>query len=143
MFAYLCLDHVIAAQVISGKADSILNSARTTCTASGAEFTNGTDAVKIFDFDKDGNIDLTIVDSSTFQCSNSASFFQGSGGAAIHLITSNDHKKILARSYKVITLETDEPILLLKVHGSNCNAGGGTPCWLIYSIFNGKLLTTK
>lgn len=141
----LCLyiDPAIAGQAISGKVDSILNRAQTTCTASGAAFTYGTDAVKIFDFDSDNQADLTIVDSSKFRCSYSASFFQGSGGSVIHLLTQYDHKKILARSHKIINLENDEPVILLRVHGANCNASGHASCWMIYSVFNGKILSAK
>ena len=100
-------------------------------------------AVKL-DLDLDGNIDLGILDESGSSCPEfGASYYCGSGGCSIHLITTDDYKRGLVQGWEIITTQSGERLVLMSLHGSACNEVGFITCYKVISISKGKLVYQK
>ena len=69
----------------------------------------------------------TMVDSSQFQCSTSASYWGGSGGNWLALIVEGQQIDFLAQGWQVVTWNK-VPVLMLWLGGFECGGFGVDPC---------------
>ena len=106
------------------------------------DFTLDDDAVQRFDFNSDGEDELVILDESGFSCEDSASMYCGTAGCIVHFITSADYTYGYTRGWQIVRTKSDQPIILLELHGLSCGEVGTTPCYDIISIFEGRFIGT-
>jgi hypothetical protein len=106
------------------------------------DFTLDDDAVQRFDFNSDGEDELVILDESGFSCEDSASMYCGTAGCIVHFITSADYTYGYTRGWQIVRTKSDQPIILLELHGLSCGEVGTTPCYDIISIFEGRFIVT-
>lgn len=127
-----------ASDLIQSKINSIISNAKTDCRDS---FELGEAAVKLIDLDLDGDIDLGVIDESGYSCPEfGASYYCGSGGCSIHLITANDYLQGHAQGWEIITTQFRKKQILMSLHGSACNEPGFLICHKLLSISEGKLV---
>jgi hypothetical protein len=127
-----------ASDLIQNKINSITSNAKIDC---GDSFELGEAAVKLTDLDLDGNIDLGIIDESGYSCPElGASYYCGSGGCSIHLITVDDYLQGHAQGWEIITTQFGENLILMSLHGSACDEPGFLTCYKVLSISEGKLV---
>ena len=94
-----------------------------------APLSTNEDALQDYEFKSENGLDeLVIVEEYGFECSLAASYYQGSAGAVVHLITSNDYKYGRARGVEVTTIADDIPVVLMLLHGLSCDSVGYFPC---------------
>mgnify|MGYP007055499255 CR=1 FL=1 len=98
------------------------------------------DEVVQYDFDNIGSTDLTILNELEYKCSSSASLFQGTAGAVIHLMTDVDYSYGYARHYEYIKAFNDVPTVLFHLHGTSCGEVGFVPCVSAISIYEGRFV---
>jgi hypothetical protein len=106
------------------------------------DFTLDDDAVQRFDFNSDGEDELVILDESGFSCEDSASMYCGTAGCIVHFITSADYTYGYTRGWQIVRTKSDQPIILLELHGLSCGEVGTTPCYDIISICEGRFIVT-
>jgi hypothetical protein len=104
------------------------------------DFTLDDDAVQRFDFNSDGEDELVILDESGFSCEDSASMYCGTAGCIVHFITSADYTYGYTRGWQIVRTKSDQPIILLELHGLSCGEVGTTPCYEAVSIFEGRFI---
>ena len=125
--------------LIQSKVNSIISIAKKDC---GDSFTS--EPAVHLDLDLDGNIDLGILDESGFSCPEyGVSYYCGSAGCSVHLITADHHKYGHAQGWEIITTKWGSRIVLMHLHGSACDEVGSTSCYKVYSISKGKLVYQK
>ena len=124
-------------------ADQIVIKAQQSCVSDGGQFSMSEGVLQVHEFaTSDGVEELVIVDGHGFECSVAKSYYQGSAGAKVHLITTDDHKYGHARSFEITTAANGIPVVLMLLHGASCNTAGYYPCIQAISVFDGKLWTT-
>jgi hypothetical protein len=84
-------------------------------------------AVRSLDVTGDGQPE-TLVDTALFTCTTAASLFGGSGGSMIHVIVGDVQSDYLVQGYELLNWG-GRTILLLALHGTNCNGIGADPCF--------------
>ena len=133
---------VFAEQMISvqDRLDSLLVEAHESCEYDGGVLKLSGDEVAKYDLDNDGSIDLTILNELEYKCSSSASLFQGTAGAVIHLMTDVDYSYGYARQYEYIKAFNDVPTVLFHLHGISCDEVGFVPCVSVVSIHEGRFI---
>ena len=132
----------VAEQMISvqDRLDGLLAEAHESCEDDGGVLKLSGDEVARYDFDNDGSIDLTILNELEYKCSTSASLYQGTAGAVIHLMTDMDYSYGYARHYEYIKAFNDVPTILLNLHGTSCGEAGFVPCVSAISIHEGRFV---
>lgn len=134
----------VGAETPLEKTNQIITNAKQSCVSSGGQFSTNEDALQVYDFKtSDGAEELVVVDEYGFECSLAASYYQGSAGAVVHLITPNDYKYGYARGVEVTTMADGIPVVLMFLHGVSCDAVGYYPCVQAITVFDGELLSTK
>jgi hypothetical protein len=139
---FLLPSMVLAEQMISvqDRLDGLLAEAHKSCEDDGGVLKLSGDEVARYDFDNDGSIDLTILNELEYKCSSSASLFQGTAGAVIHLMTDVDYSYGYARHYEYIKVFNDVPTVLFHLHGISCGEVGFVPCVSAISIYDGRFV---
>lgn len=107
--------------------DSILSEAAAMCAEQGNGVFSSEGAVRSLDVTGDGQPD-TLVDEGLFTCTTAASLYGGSGGSMIHVFVGDVQSDFLVLGYETLTW-ADRTILLLALHGTNCNGIGADPCF--------------
>jgi hypothetical protein len=132
----------VAEQLISvqDRLDGLLAEAHESCADDGGVLELSGDEVVQYDFDNNGSTDLTILNEIDYKCSSSASLFQGTAGAIIHLMTDKDYSYGFARQYEYIKAFNDVPIVLLDLHGSSCGEVGLVHCIKAITIHDGQFI---
>ena len=126
---------------IQNKINSITQDARMEC---GDSFKLNEAAIVLEDLDLDGEIDFGVLNEAGYSCSEfGASYYCGSGGCSIHLITMEDYLRGTAQSWEIITTQHGEKVVLLSLHGSSCDEPGSTVCYKVISISKGKFIYQK
>ena len=118
--------------------DELIADGRLACET---EFSLELDAVVQFDFDDDDQFDLAVLDEAEFTCEGSASTYCGSGGCTVHFITPVDYISGQVRNWQLIRTWDDKPVIFLDLHGQSCDESGATPCYDVFSIYNGRFIT--
>ena len=95
--------------------------------------------------DLDANIEkITIIDESGFVCSdNSASYYCGSAGCRLHLVSSTDYLSLVVQGWEIIQNSYGDLIFLGALHGSFCNELGMVPCFNTIYFHGGKFVYKK
>lgn len=68
----------------------------------------------------------TLVDWSGFACSTMASPWGGTGGNLLTVLINGQRSDFMALGWTLVQL--NGPVLVLALHGSECNATGSQPC---------------
>lgn len=106
--------------------DDVLAEAKADC----ASFDNGVltvapQAVQPVELTGDATPE-TVVDWSGFACSTMASPWGGTGGNLLTVLIAGQRNDFMALGWTVVTL--NGPVLVLALHGAECNATGSQPC---------------
>ena len=125
------------ASSIETKLDELITDGRSSCDGS-FKLLDG--AIERLDLDLDGEVDLAVLDAGGFSCDESTSMYCGSAGCVVHFITSADYFYGYTRGWQIIRAKSDQPIILLELHGVSCGEVGTTPCYSAVSIFAGKFI---
>jgi hypothetical protein len=107
--------------------DTILAEAAAMCTEQDNGVFSSEGAVRSLDLTGDGQPD-TLVDQLLFTCSTAASLYGGSGGSMINVFVGEVQSDFLVQGYEILNW-ADRTILLLALHGTNCNGIGADPCF--------------
>ena len=118
--------------------DELIADGRLACET---EFSLELDAVVQFDFDDDDQFDLAVLDEAEFTCEGSASTYCGSGGCTVHFITPVDYISGQVRNWQLVRTWAYKPVIFLDLHGQSCDESGATPCYDVFSIYNGRFIT--
>ncbi|MEO1066657.1 MAG: hypothetical protein AAFW47_04685 [Pseudomonadota bacterium] len=116
--------------------ESVLKDAEITC----AELDNGVlsrseNAVLSADVTGDGVSDI-IVDYAELHCSTAAQAWCGTGGCSLVVIVDGQKTEFLTRGWTIVVWQ-DRPIILLSLHGTQCNAAGAEACFQAVFWSNG------
>lgn len=98
------------------------------------------DEITQYDFDQDGEIDLTILNEIEYICPTALSLFAGNGGQIFHFMTDIDYAREFARSFEVIDAFHGVSVILLTEHGSSCGTFGFITCVRAITIHEGNFL---
>ncbi|MEM8794759.1 MAG: hypothetical protein AAGE61_04260 [Pseudomonadota bacterium] len=119
-------------------AEAVLAEAAEECASiDDGRFERDEGAVLSVDLGSDSGNDV-IIDFSKLHCTSAASFWCGSGGCSLVVLTSGKRYDFLARAFKTVEW-FDREILLLSLHGSACGGAGAEPCFAAYFWHNGEL----
>jgi hypothetical protein len=135
----------VAEQLISvqDRLDGLLAEAHESCADDGGVLELSGDEVVQYDFDNNGSTDLTILNEIDYKCSSSASLFQGTAGAIIHLMTDKDYFSGYAREVQLVNAFNNKQIILLGLHGSSCGEAGNIICVDALTLHEGRIITVK
>ena len=122
------------------KLDELVADGRSSCEGS---ITLLDGAVERIDLNLDHEIDLIVLDAGDFSCDESTSMICGSGGCAVHFITSADYSYGLTRGWQIIRAKSDQLVILFELHRVACGEVGTTPCYSAVSIFEGRFIGIK
>ena len=114
--------------------------AKESCAIDGGVLDLSGDEIVRYDFDNDGRTDLTVLHEFEYECSSSASLFQGTAGAVAHLMTDVDYLSGYARQVLLITIFKDVPTIVLGLHGGSCGEAGFVPCAEAITIHEGQFI---
>ena len=141
-FLFFLTSMAVAEQLISvqDRLNGLLAEAHESCEDDdGILKLSGGEVVR-YGFDNDGSTDLTILNEHEYKCSSSASLFQGTAGAVIHLMTDEDYSYGYARHYEYIKAFNGIPTVLFHLHGTSCGEVGLVPCVSAISIHEGRFV---
>jgi len=135
----------LAEQMISvqDRLDGLLAEAHESCADDGGVLELTGDEIVQYDFDNNGSTDLTILNELEYDCSSSASLFQGTAGAIIHLMTDKDYFSGYAREVQLVNAFNNKQIILLGLHGSSCGEAGNIICVDALTLHESRIITSK
>ena len=135
----------VAEQMISvqDRLDGLLAEAHESCADDGGVLELSGDEIVQYDFDNNGSTDLTILNEIEYNCSSSASLFQGTAGAIIHLMTDKDYFSGYAREVQLVNAFNNKQIILLGLHGSSCGEAGNIICVDALTLHESRIITSK
>jgi hypothetical protein len=133
LFIALCLTLLPVPALAS--VDTILSEAAAMCAEQDNGVFSSEGAVRSLDVTGDGQAD-TVVDELLFTCTTAASLYGGSGGNMIHIFVGDVQSDYLVQGYELVNW-ADRTILLLALHGTNCNGIGADPCFEAL-VWNGE-----
>ncbi len=108
--------------------DTILAEATAACAAQDGGTLTTEGAVKEVDLTGDGKAD-TVVDEALFQCSTSASLFNGgTGGSMVHFLAEGSETARLVKGWDTANWNGNL-LILLALHGGDCGGAGVDPCF--------------
>jgi hypothetical protein len=118
--------------------DGIYAEATADCTATDqGVFKPGNSPVSEADLTGDGAPEQ-IINMAGFECSTLASFYGGTGGAPIVVLADGKRFDWRVLGYQIVPVEYMPPVLLMSVHGGECNATGSDPC-VEAVVWNGEI----
>ena len=130
-------------QSIESRITELLTQAKEDCASDGGVLELSGDEVNKFDFDADGVTDLSILNEIDYNCSSSASLFQGTAGAVVHIMTDKDYFSGYVREVQAVTAFNNKQVILLGLHGSACNEVGYVSCVKAITLHEGRIISTK
>lgn len=122
----LWLTALAAPAAAAVSADDILAEAKADC----ASFGNGTltvppEAVTQVELTGEGAPE-TVIDWGKLRCSTAAGLWGGSGGSSLSVLAGGQRWDFLTNDWQVVQM--GGPVLLLWLHGSECNGAGAQRC---------------
>ena len=130
-------------QSVENRITELLIQAKEDCASDGGVLELSGDEVNKFDFDADGVTDLSILNEIDYNCSSSASLFQGTAGAVVHIMTDKDYFSGYVRDVQAVTAFNNKQVILLGLHGSACNEVGYVSCVKAITLHEGRIISTK
>ena len=130
-----------SSQSIENRIDELLTQAKEDCASDGGVLKLSGNEVNKFDFDGDGVTDLSILHEIDYNCSSSASLFQGTAGAVVHIMTDKDYFSEYVREIKEVTAFNNKQVLLLGLHGSSCGEAGYVSCVQAITLHEGRIIS--
>ena len=130
-------------QSVENRITELLIQAKEDCASDGGVLELSGDEVNKFDFDADGVTDLSILNEIDYNCSSSASLFQGTAGAVVHIMTDKDYFSGYVREVQAVTAFNNKQVLLLGLHGSSCDEAGYISCVQAITLHEGRIISTK
>jgi hypothetical protein len=125
---------------VQDRLDGLLTDAQESCADDGGDLKLLGNEIVRYDFENDGVTDLTILNEYEYKCSSSASLYQGTAGAVIHLMTDKDYFYGYARQFKVFTAFKNKQVILLDLHGSSCDEAGYISCFQAITLNDGLFI---
>ena len=129
-----------AAISVEDRITHLIKEATESCADFGGILELSGDELTHFDFDEDGDKDLTVLDESEYLCPASMSLFASNGGQTYHLMTDVAYAYVFARSFTVINAFSNVSVILLTEHGSSCDTFGYITCVRAITIHEGYFL---
>lgn len=126
---------------VEDRVASLLTGAQESCVIDGGVLELSGEEVVRYDFDKDGETDLTVLHEIDYKCSSSASLFQGTAGAVAHLMTKTDYSYGYARAVDVVNAFNNVPVILLGIHGMSCDEAGYINCVQAITVHEGRFVS--
>ena len=130
-------------QNIESRITELLTQAKEDCASDGGVLELSGSEVNKFDFDEDGVTDLSVLHEIDYNCSSSASLFQGTAGAVVHILTDKDYFSGYVREVQAVTAFDNKQIILLGLHGSSCDEAGYVSCVQAITLHEGRIITIK
>ena len=130
-------------QSVENRIDELLTQAKEDCASDGGVLELSGSEVNKFDFDEDGVTDLSILHEIDYNCSSSASLFQGTAGAVVHIMTDKDYFSGYVREVQAVTAFNNKQVILLGLHGSSCDEAGYISCVQAITLHEGRIISTK
>jgi hypothetical protein len=130
-------------QSVENRIDELLTQAKEDCASDGGVLELSGSEVNKFDFDKDGVTDLSVLHEIDYNCSSSASLFQGTAGAVVHIMTDKDYFSGYVREVQAVTAFDNKQVILLGLHGSSCDEAGYISCVQAITLHEGRIISTK
>ena len=130
-------------QSVESRIDELLTQAKEDCASDGGVLELSEHEVSKFDFDKDGVTDLSVLHEIDYNCSSSASLFQGTAGAVVHIMTDKDYFSGYVREVQAVTAFNNKQVILLGLHGSSCDEAGYISCVQAITLHEGRIISTK
>ena len=130
-------------QSVENRIDELLTQAKEDCASDGGVLELSGNEVNKFDFDGDGVTDLSILHEIDYNCSSSASLFQGTAGAVVHIMTDKDYSSGYVREVQAVTAFNNKQVILLGLHGSSCDEAGYISCVQAITLHEGRIISTK
>ena len=133
----------LSEQIVSAekRVETLLAKAEKSCVSDGGTFDYTDDAVTQYDFDKDGETDLTVLHEYAYICSISSNYFAGTAGAVAHLISKTDYAYGYARSVQAMNAFNNVPVILLLLHGISCDEAGYVGCVQAITIHEDRFVS--
>ena len=128
-------------QSVENRIAELLTQAKEDCTSDGGVLELSGSEVNKFDFDEDGVTDLSVLHEIDYNCSSSASLFQGTAGAVVHIMTDKDYFSEYVREIKEVTAFNNKQVLLLGLHGSSCGEAGYVSCVQAITLHEGRIIS--
>ena len=128
-------------QSVENRIAELLTQAKEDCTSDGGVLELSGSEVNKFDFDEDGVTDLSILHEIDYNCSSSASLFQGTAAAVVHIMTDKDYFSEYVREIKEVTAFNNKQVLLLGLHGSSCGEAGYVSCVQAITLHEGRIIS--
>ena len=128
-------------QSVENRIAELLTQAKEDCTSDGGVLELSGSEVNKFDFDEDGVTDLSILHEIDYNCSSSASLFQGTAGAVVHIMTDEDYFSGYVREIQAVTAFNNKQVLLLGLHGSSCGEAGYVSCVQAITLHEGRIIS--
>ena len=130
-------------QSIENRIDELLTQAKEDCASDGGVLELTGSEVNKFDYDGDGETDLSVLHEIDYNCSSSASLFQGTAGAVVHIMTDKDYFSGYVREVQAVTAFKNKQVILLGLHGSACDEAGYIRCVKAITLHEGRIIGTK
>ena len=130
-------------QSVENRIAELLTQAKEDCTSDVGVLELSGSEVNKFDFDEDGVTDLSVLHEIDYNCSSSASLFQGTAGAVVHILTDKDYFSGYVREVQAVTAFDNKQIILLGLHGSSCDEAGYVSCVQAITLYEGRIITIK
>ena len=128
-------------QSVENRITELLIQAKEDCASDGGVLELSGNEVNKFDFDGDGVTDLSILHEIDYNCSSSASLFQGTAGAVVHIMTDEDYFSGYVREIQAVTAFNNKQVLLLGLHGSSCGEAGYVSCVQAITLHEGRIIS--
>ena len=132
-----------SSQSIENRIDELLTQAKEDCASDGGVLELTGSEVNKFDYDGDGETDLSVLHEIDYNCSSSASLFQGTAGAVVHIMTDKDYFSGYVREVQAVTAFNNKQVILLGLHGSSCDEAGYISCVQAITLHEGRIISTK
>ena len=130
-------------QSVENRIDELLTQAKEDCASDGGVLELTGSEVNKFDYDGDGETDLSVLHEIDYNCSSSASLFQGTAGAVVHIMTDKDYFSGYVREVQAVTAFNNKQVILLGLHGSSCDEAGYISCVQAITLHEGRIISTK
>lgn len=128
----------------------IIEASAATCADEGAgDLTVGEGAYTAADLDLDGAEDDLVLDFDYIQCQFNAAQWGGTGGTPKWFVLDGRASiEVWGGAWQTIDVQpwVDDPghterLILVPVHGGNCDGYGAQPCWRVLATFEGQFST--